>query len=392
MIKDPDQLDKVYADADRGNTWAKNVVTQIEATFGAHGPYIPEAEAKPECLMPALREFKGAIAESCIPDWSYVDSLLSKDRPSGLRLREIVAESYSKRARELKLRNDIIINALIVVLAGWAVRSALSAEARALGVDPAAGLKPRPMPEPVKIPDAWKELSGADAAKAMGLPETPAGYRWMKTGDGRLTIARAPGTSATATKLRYYPETKTFIDETKFVTPKPEIVKPSLSPKELEDAAKDAAAARDSLKDVPEPKTDAKAADGTTKRSGWGKDIKSFDPVDELSKKIGNTPEPNPALDKAGYPGSYNLSHAEKQAAAAAAKGTRWFGVSAVMCLDCQAFFKKLAAYWGDPIVVADPAEIRVLYPDGTVISGTTLALVGAAALEAAKKKEETKP
>jgi len=387
LFENPDQLDRLYDDAAKGNARARKIVEQTEQSWREIAVHIAVETHSASCVVPpfqVVRILSGG--ESCVPDWSRLD-FLARDRPGGIRLREVIAEAYSKKARELGIRNDIIVAGLNLLLAGWAAKSGLSAEVRALGVE--AGPKPPPRPKPVEIPQEIKGLSGTEAAQALNLPTPPAGYRWLKTGAGKLTVARMPGTArAGAPRLRYDPATKTFPEESKFARPRRDIVKPSVPPEELEDSATQAAAARDSLKDIPPPKTKARAEDGTERQSGWGSDIKSLDPVADLSKKCGHTPEPNPALDKAGYPGSYNLSHAEKQAAAAAAKGSRWFGVSKPMCLDCQAFFKKLAAYWDDPIVVADPAGIRIFYPDGTVLSASTAALVGAAAA----KKEESEP
>ncbi len=249
-------------------------------------------------------------------------------------------------------------------------------------------------PPLVSIPDDLKGLSGAEAASKIGLPEPPAGYRWMKTGDGKLVPARNPGTAADAPKLNYNPATKQFEPEPA-AAPKQAVVPASNAvAAEFEAQAKQALEARDAVSDVPERKTGARAPDGTATVSGWGTDVHTLDPVKKLSARIGQPIAPNPALDAPDYPGSYNLSHAEKQIAVI--KPNQPVGVSRVMCLDCQQFYQRLANSTGRPQIVADPAGVRIFLPNGPAVSGSTAgaAAVAAAAAQANAKenaKESTK-
>ena len=94
-------------------------------------------------------------------------------------------------------------------------------------------------------------------------------------------------------------------------------------------------------------------------------------------------------MDAPGKPGSFNLSHAEKQVAAAT-NGEVPIGVSREMCMDCQNFFNRLANYRGKPVVVADPTGVRIFYPDGRVISATNVAsLVWPSVAESDEKKND---
>jgi hypothetical protein len=379
MFQNPTQLDRVFADAASGNARARKVVEQLHQDFEFAGALVAETEGQVDCLIPAWRELKTVVTTGCeVTSWSQFD-FLKADHAGGAALREDVARSYSKRARELGVRNTIIVNSLNLFLAGWQAKASLAGEARAL--DAKANQPPtRPLPDPVAVPEALADLKAAEAAEEAHLPTPPDGYRWAQK-DGVFTVNRMPGRTKDLPQLKYDPATREFVNVEEFKPPKPAVVRPGPPPVELETVAEEAVAARDAIVD-PGKKTTARTPDGTTKTSGWGSDVTSLDPVAELSKKIGHEPKPSPRLDAAGKPGSYNNSHAEKQVAAAT-NGDQAIGVSREMCMDCQHFFQRLANYKNKPIVVADPTGIRVFFPDGTVVSAITVA--GLLAATAAK-------
>ena len=302
-----------------------------------------------------------------------------------------------------------VINAAMLVgasarlLAGGLRAPGAAPRTGAPAAEPQAGAggatlpKAAPLEKPplVAIPEELKGASGAEAAAKLGLPKPPPGYRWMKTGDGKLTVARKPGAPPDATELNYNPAKGEF-------EPEPAArAKPAVVPAanevagEFEAQAQQALEARDGISGVPAPKTGASVPDGTTKVSGWGKDVHSLDPVKSLSKKIGQPLSPDPTRDAPDYPGSYNLSHAEKQIAVV--RPNQPVGVSKEMCLDCQQFYQRLANATGRPQIVADPTGIRVFLPNGPTVSGPSPAAVGVAAANAAagaqknKQNEETK-
>lgn len=380
MVQSPDQLDQVYWDAQpaRNNPRAQYVWRLLEVHYHALGQYVASQVNSLACMAPGYQELGGA----CTPNWSVL-SYLSEARAGGARLLELVALGYSTKSRELQLRNEIIVNGLNLLLAGWAARAALAGEARALNVQ---APKARPLPEKVVIPPEMKALDAASVAERLSLPAPPEGYRWAKTSKGRLVV-RKEANRPELPKRRYDPKSRTFPEESQFKTPK-DLVKPSAVPAELQDVASKAIAARDAITTVPEGKTVARSPAGLERTSGWGSDIKSLDPVRELSKKIGHEPQANPMLDAAGQPGSYNLSHAEKQVAAVSAGGP--IGVSRIMCMDCQIFFKKLANHLGKPVVVADPAGVRVFFPDGRVVVAPTVReLMGPAVLQGSEPDDD---
>ena len=125
MIQNWEQLDRVYADADAGEARAKRFIKDLEQTFAATGVYTAEKTAQPDCLIPAYRELKGAVFdEGCVADWSSV-SYLRTEKTGGIRLRQVIGEAYEKRAKELNVRNEIILHGLNLVMAGVALKGAL---------------------------------------------------------------------------------------------------------------------------------------------------------------------------------------------------------------------------------------------------------------------------
>ena len=120
MFQNPDQLDRVFADAASGNARAKQVVADLHKFFTATGESIAEIEARPDCMIPAWHELKGAVSDvGCVVNnWSSL-SYLHDDRPGGEALRTDIAKAYSQRSRELGIRNSVIANALTVLMVGW---------------------------------------------------------------------------------------------------------------------------------------------------------------------------------------------------------------------------------------------------------------------------------
>jgi hypothetical protein len=123
LIHNWQQLEQVYIDANNGNLRAKQFVQDLEQTFAATGKYLAEHFYSAKCTLPVVRELSG----ECIPNWSYLD-FLQKNKPGAVRLRQVLAETYEKRAKELQIRNEIIGHALNLLMAGIAVKSTLGTE------------------------------------------------------------------------------------------------------------------------------------------------------------------------------------------------------------------------------------------------------------------------
>lgn len=132
LLHDPEQVEAVYADAVKGNVRAVHVAQQLEATLAASGVEVAERTNRPGCLAPVYKELSG----TCRPDWSFLD-FLSKDRPGGARLREVIFGAYAERARQRGLENQAILAAANGLLSVGLARSLLlRAEAGARPVAP----------------------------------------------------------------------------------------------------------------------------------------------------------------------------------------------------------------------------------------------------------------
>lgn len=126
LIHSWEKLEQVYLDAGRGNARAKQFVQDLEETFAAAGKNVAGHMYSLQCSLPVSRELSG----TCTPNWSYLD-FLRRDKPGAIRLRQVIAAAYEQRAKELGIRNDLIISAINLLLAGVVVKSALGAGVRA---------------------------------------------------------------------------------------------------------------------------------------------------------------------------------------------------------------------------------------------------------------------
>lgn len=127
LVRSPEQLEAVYADAAKGNVRAKHVWQQLEATFTAAGEGVADRATRPGCLTPGYRE----LSRSCIPDWSFLD-FLAKDRPGAVQLRKAIFSAFASRARARGLENRIILS-LVNGLVGVGVAAAVLREAEVAG-------------------------------------------------------------------------------------------------------------------------------------------------------------------------------------------------------------------------------------------------------------------
>ncbi len=146
LIGNWQQLEQVYYDAAH-NPRAARFIQDLEQTFAATGEDVANRTYSAQCSIPVVKELS-----KCIPNWSHLD-FLRKDQPGAIRLRQVIADAYEQQARELHIRNEIIIQALNLLMAGTVVRGALRATSKE-----AAAMPPKAPPEVAlpKIPSAPK--------------------------------------------------------------------------------------------------------------------------------------------------------------------------------------------------------------------------------------------
>jgi hypothetical protein len=116
------------------------------------------------------------------------------------------------------------------------------------------------------------------------------------------------------------------------------------------------------------------ASDDLQTLSGWtqprpdGFAGKSPDEIRAYSDQIGHDLRASgrfDQIDRGGWSGKYQASHAEKQGALVSPDDP--LGVSKEMCTDCQDFFSRHAQQRGRPQIVTDPKVTRIFWPDGLV-------------------------
>jgi hypothetical protein len=147
MVRDPEQLESLFADAMKGNARAARVFRELESRyFPDIGREIAERTSSPECLVPVYRELSG----QCIPNWAGLD-FLRNDSEAGRRLRKAVADAYAARARERGVKHQAILSAISALLAATVARSAIvQAERAAVPLTPLGPARSPPLAEPLR--------------------------------------------------------------------------------------------------------------------------------------------------------------------------------------------------------------------------------------------------
>ena len=121
LVRRPSHLERVYEDAQRGESRARVLFQQLEDTFVASGLHIADEVTSPRCLALPLR--------GCKPDWSFLDRLLPSQGPGARRLREVLGTAFSQRAHQRGMRNALITSSINALLAVTLVKGQLKGAA-----------------------------------------------------------------------------------------------------------------------------------------------------------------------------------------------------------------------------------------------------------------------
>ena len=120
LVKRPSHLERVYADAARGELRSQQLIHELEYWFQQTGRALADRTAALGCL--ALPELQ---TDCHPPNWGFLEQLLG-NTPAGLRLREVLAEAYARRAHHLNVRSDIIVGSVNLLLIGSLARTVLA--------------------------------------------------------------------------------------------------------------------------------------------------------------------------------------------------------------------------------------------------------------------------
>jgi hypothetical protein len=127
LVRRPSHLERVYADAQRGEARAQALFRELDDTFVASGLYIADEVTSPRCLALPL--------PGCKPDWSFLDRLLPSHGPGAQHLREVLGKAFAQRARVRGMRNTLITASVGALLAVTVVKGQLKGAAAAGGTE-----------------------------------------------------------------------------------------------------------------------------------------------------------------------------------------------------------------------------------------------------------------
>ncbi|WP_224363250.1 hypothetical protein [Hyalangium versicolor] len=113
-------LEQVYAASLAGDERAHRLFTQLEDTLRRSGTELADEALGVKC----------STAPACALQWQFLDELIPSREPGGIRLRELLAASFSREAKLKGVRNAAVDAVLNVLLAGTVLKQGL-AETRA---------------------------------------------------------------------------------------------------------------------------------------------------------------------------------------------------------------------------------------------------------------------
>lgn len=114
-------LERVYADAQAGDSRAQALFSQLEHSVQASGSQLAQRASSMVCHS----------APSCSVQWHFLDELMPSLGPGGMRLRQLMADSFSRQAKLQNVRNAVLTGALTVLLATTVAKPGAAAAAEA---------------------------------------------------------------------------------------------------------------------------------------------------------------------------------------------------------------------------------------------------------------------
>jgi hypothetical protein len=130
LVRRSEHLEQVYADAQAGDARARALFLQLESAVRLSGVGLAN-----EALG-----FTCATAPACALQWHFLEELIPSRQAGGTRLRELLADSFTRQAKLKGVSNAVLNAALSVLMAGTVLKTgaggvaegeAAAAEARA---------------------------------------------------------------------------------------------------------------------------------------------------------------------------------------------------------------------------------------------------------------------
>jgi hypothetical protein len=122
LVHRSEHLERVYADAQRGDVRARVLFGQLEAQVEASGQVLADRALGLVCTS----------LPTCTVRWAFLDELIPSHGAGGLRLRHVLARSFEQKARLKGVENAVINAAMSVLLVGSVLEARVAqAETRA---------------------------------------------------------------------------------------------------------------------------------------------------------------------------------------------------------------------------------------------------------------------
>lgn len=131
LVHRAEHLERVYADAQAGNPRAQALFRQLEDTLHLTGGKLADSASGLTCSsLPA-----------CVVEWHKLDEFMPSHGPGGLRLRQRMADGFSREAKLQHVRNVVLSAALDVLLVGTVLKTGVAgaAEVEASTAEASAG-------------------------------------------------------------------------------------------------------------------------------------------------------------------------------------------------------------------------------------------------------------
>jgi hypothetical protein len=129
LVHRSEHLERVYADARAGNGRAQELVSQLEEAVRRSGEALGDQAQGVVC----------GTLPSCTVQWKYLEDFIPSQGEGGQRLRALLAESFTGRAKVNGVKNAVIAGALDVLVVGSVLKAGKGgARAAAAETEPAA--------------------------------------------------------------------------------------------------------------------------------------------------------------------------------------------------------------------------------------------------------------
>lgn len=121
LVHRTEHLERVYADAHAGDPRARELFRQLEDTLQVTGGKLADSASGLTCTsLPA-----------CVVEWHKLDEFMPSHGPGGSRLRQRMADSFSREAKVQHVRNVVLSAALDVLLVGTVLKTGVAGAAEA---------------------------------------------------------------------------------------------------------------------------------------------------------------------------------------------------------------------------------------------------------------------